>query len=145
MLKTGGTLLISVPNVASYSNLLRLFRAEQPSTFPVYRPEGVNLRHNRELTARELAALFHCGGFDVVNLDTFNASPSIVLSKHVLAMGMLCKILHGPRQHRKDTLIGTAKKVGEVRDRYPVEQRLYYQWDVERLRSQSIGEEQTKD
>jgi len=133
ILKSGGRLLITVPNAIGMSNLAKLLRGEQPSSFPPYRPEGINLRHNRELTPDELEELFKSGGFLIDVIKTININPP---DMHDINATSLTKLLDGlaNAELRRDFLLGTGIKSSEVRLRYPTRFNLYFEWDIERLK-----------
>lgn len=125
--RPGGTLLISVPNVLCVSNLYKMLDGRSPNSFPVYRPRGECLRHNRELTPTELATMFQAAGFEptTVETSTFNPPPHV-------PPAMLAKIheLTGGFQWRHEVLTVVGRKTGPVVNRYPLEAELYYEWDV---------------
>jgi SAM-dependent methyltransferase len=127
VMRLGGTLLISVPNVLCVSNLYKMVDGRSPNSFPVYRPRGECLRHNRELTPTELATMFKAAGFEVVNVETntFNPPPFV-------PPPMLAKLyaLTGGFQWRHEVLTVMGRKTGPVVCRYPLEAELYYEWDV---------------
>lgn len=125
--RPGGTLLISVPNVLCVSNVYKMLDGRSPNSFPVYRPRGECLRHNRELTPTELATMFKAAGFDLQKVETSTFNPPA----HV-PPAMLAKIhaLTGGFEWRHEVLTVVGRKTGPVVNRYPLEAELYYEWDV---------------
>lgn len=71
VLRQGGRLFLSTPNVASLDNVLRLVRGE--SIYQSYSADGIYGRHNREYSGPELARLLSAHGFapDVVIEDAY--------------------------------------------------------------------------
>lgn len=132
VLRDNGRLLISVPNGVSMNKLLQISAGMQPNSFPFYRPMGVNARHNREPTPEDLRALFAAGGFEVEKLETVNyEQPQVESVVRLCLAGALCPSL----EDRRECTIALARKVGPVRERYPTASRLYYSWDIERLKA----------
>ncbi|MDD4553856.1 MAG: class I SAM-dependent methyltransferase [Bacteroidales bacterium] len=132
ILKPGGRLLITVPNAIGVTNLVRLIRGEQPSSFPPYRPEGINLRHNREITPYELSELFRAGGFGVENMKTINIAQPETKGMKINFLNLILSEIHDIT-FRKDFLLATGIKNSPVIDRFPLRHKLYFEWDVPRL------------
>lgn len=63
VLKPGGTLIVTTPNVARLENIARLISGE--NIYDPYSGYGPYGRHNREYTCRELMTLLQFEGFDV--------------------------------------------------------------------------------
>jgi SAM-dependent methyltransferase len=136
VLRPGGRMLMTVPNVLSLRNVMAIISGGQPSIFPFYRPMSVNWRHNREWTPAELEALFYAAGFDLESIETINVYPwnqeTYSTALGVSASG--CLRLAGNRvAERGEIIIGTARKNCPVRTRYPTQCDLYYRVDVAQL------------
>lgn len=72
-LKQGGTLILTTPNAARWSNVLQLALGRNIyGTFSAYGPYG---RHNREYTPDEMSRLLELGGFAVTDHFTADAPP----------------------------------------------------------------------
>ncbi len=74
ILKMGGHLVLTTPNIASMRAVAGILQGFHPMLFPAYirpRESGeVDARHNREYTALEIRALLEISGFEVALLDT---------------------------------------------------------------------------
>jgi hypothetical protein len=136
ILKPGGRFFVTVPNAIGCSNVARICRGEQPSSFPPYRPEGINLRHNRELTPYELKTMYTSAGFQIESLKTVNVSTPDFKSIDFRKLGKIFNQFDD-LPLRKDFLMALGIKTGKVTNRYPSDHMLYYPWDVERLEKRS--------
>lgn len=86
VLKPGGWLVVTTPNVARRQNLLRLARGR--NIYDPYSGYGPYGRHNREYTADELRQLLTNTGFDADHLGTRDLHPCRLRSKLLaLALG----------------------------------------------------------
>ncbi len=121
VLRPGGHLVLTTPNIVSLRAVAGLLQGYQPGLFPAYirpRADGqVDARHNREYTPREISDLLINSGFEVTLLETgpFLDQPEPQLSwvKHMLDRYIL------PTEHRGDGIYAVGKKTGPVRERYP--------------------------
>jgi glycosyltransferase involved in cell wall biosynthesis/SAM-dependent methyltransferase len=121
ILKMGGHLVLTTPNIASLRAVAGILQGFHPMLFPAYiRPResgDVDARHNREYTAPEIKALLEISGFEVELLDTgpFREGPTPELGwvEHLLDRYMLSK------EHRGDGIYAVGRKVSPVKDRYP--------------------------
>ncbi len=76
VLKPGGFLVVTTPNVARAQNIKAL--AAGGNIYDAYHGNGIYGRHNREYTAAEVRALLESCGFDVVSnetLDVYDGTP----------------------------------------------------------------------
>jgi SAM-dependent methyltransferase len=138
VLKTGGRLFITVPNGLAFSNGIRYLSERQPNSFPYYRPEGFSLRHQREPTPQEVAALLRAAGFEPEFVETFNViAPD--LDRWNPAKMLALSLLARPLNQRRELLAARGIKRGPVADRYPTGQDLYYPWDVQRFRTKKTA------
>ncbi|WP_031497633.1 glycosyltransferase [Bryobacter aggregatus] len=122
ILKPGGSLLITTPNIASLRALNAILQGYHPSFFPAYilprKPgEDAEARHNREYTAKEVHLLFWESGFEVTKLETGEfletPHPEHHYISHLLEQYNLTSELRG------DGIYCVGRKVGPIRNRYP--------------------------
>jgi SAM-dependent methyltransferase len=117
IVKPGGFLFLTTPNLASWVALYHLLHHETPYLFGVFERHHTSNRHNREYTVREVGRLAEAAGFGVERLDAIT-----VYDGHD-AVGPLPGI---DPALRGDTTFLLARKEGPVRDRYP--EWLYTNW-----------------
>ncbi|WP_306112496.1 glycosyltransferase [Roseovarius sp. MMSF_3448] len=73
VLKPGGHLLITTPNVVSHRGVWKALCGIAPYSFGIFVPSGgVYGRHNREYAPQELALLGDTAGFETVQLKTYD-------------------------------------------------------------------------
>jgi glycosyltransferase involved in cell wall biosynthesis/SAM-dependent methyltransferase len=121
ILKPGGHLVLTTPNIASFRALAAALEGYHPGFFPAYiRPSAsgeVDARHNREYTPREICRLLENSGFQVALLETgeFRDQPHPELGwvRHLLERYRLESDLRG------DGIYAVGRKSGPVQDRYP--------------------------
>ena len=74
VLKPGGSLVLTTPNVVSLRAIAAIVESRQPGFFPAYlRPRdggATERRHSREYTPREISDLLVNSGFEVTLLET---------------------------------------------------------------------------
>ena len=121
VLKQGGHLVLTTPNIASLRALSGILQGFHPMLFPAYlrpRESGeVEARHAREYTPREAERLLQDAGFDVTLLETGpfleQPKPEHAWVEHLLDRYMLTK------EHRGDGIYIVGRKAAPVRERYP--------------------------
>lgn len=117
VLRPGGRLLLTTPNIASAHSIVAVARGEAPYGWGQFEPTGIPTdRHNREYATAEVVRLLACAGFTPVQLQTetfyWRQGPEVLAQ---LAA-------HGcPIAYRGDTTMVLARKSGPVGDRYPAE------------------------
>ena len=126
ILKPGGHLVLTTPNIASMRALSAILNGYHPGFFASYiKPGGEHNdhpRHNREYTPDDVHHLLEAAGFEVVRLETgeFRSDPHPEWGyiRHLLAEYKL------PEINRGDGIYAVGRKTGPVRDRWPA--WLYY-------------------
>jgi glycosyltransferase involved in cell wall biosynthesis/SAM-dependent methyltransferase len=121
ILKPGGCLLLSTPNVCSRRAIAAILGGYHPGFFPAFmqpRTEGrVDPRHHREYAPREMKQAFEDAGFRVDALlagDYWSKpEPEHAWIDHLLERYELDQQLRG------ECLFVLGRKEGPVRDRYP--------------------------
>jgi glycosyltransferase involved in cell wall biosynthesis/SAM-dependent methyltransferase len=121
VLKPGGALVLTTPNIASARAVSAILQGFHPMLFPAYiRPnqEGeTEARHNREYSPREVKDLLENSGFEVTELETgpFREVPT---PEHAWVEHLLDRYIL-PKEHRGDGIYAVGRKRRGVRDRYP--------------------------
>jgi glycosyltransferase involved in cell wall biosynthesis/SAM-dependent methyltransferase len=121
ILKPGGHLVLTTPNVAALRGISAILQGYHPGFFHAYiRPAEsgeVDARHNREYTAREIHKLLENAGFEVTRLETGEfrdePHPEFGWVRHLLEQYRLDTDLRG------DGIYALGRKTGAVRERYP--------------------------
>ena len=116
VLKPGGTLLLTTPNLACAHAVEQTLRAESPYCYGQFEIGGRTTdRHNREYTAAEVAELAADAGFETISLRTqdFYWPPKHETLLHLARLGF-------PLSLRGDSTFLLARKTNNVRERYPV-------------------------
>ncbi len=120
ILKSGGHLVLTTPNLASLRSLAGLLQGFHPQLFSAYiRPRNgvVDARHAREYTPKELGMLLEDAGFEVTLLETGafreEPKPEFAWVEHLLERYLLSKELRG------DGIFAVGRKARPVRERYP--------------------------
>lgn len=122
LLKPGGHLVLTTPNVASLRALSAILQGYHPGFFPAYiRPakqgEEAEARHSREYSPREIHHLLTDSGFEVTLLETGEfleePRPELAWVRHLLDRYKLSADLRG------DGIYAVGRKTGPVRQRYP--------------------------
>jgi SAM-dependent methyltransferase len=121
ILKPGGALVLTTPNIASLRAAAGILQGFHPMLFPAYVRPGRNgeteARHNREYTPREVKDLLENSGFELTVLETgpFREKPHPELAwvEHLLDRYILSK------ENRGDGIYAVGRKASPVRERYP--------------------------
>ncbi len=122
ILKPGGHLVLTTPNIASLRALAAILQGFHPGFFPAYiRPSApggeADARHNREYTPHEIQRLMNDSGFEVARLDTgpFRDEPK---PEQEWVLDLLDRY-YLPKDLRGDGIYAVGRKAGPVRQRYP--------------------------
>ena len=122
VLKPGGHLVITTPNLGSLRAIAGILQGYHPSFFPAYirpREEGeeAEARHNREYVPMEIQHLLTDSGFEVVRLETgeflYEPHPEHGWVHHLLERYLLHETLRG------DGIYALGRKTGTVKERWP--------------------------
>jgi glycosyltransferase involved in cell wall biosynthesis/SAM-dependent methyltransferase len=120
ILKPGGHLVLTTPNLASLRALAGILQGFHPQLFSAYiRPRNgvVDARHAREYTPIELRKLLEGSGFEVTLLETGpfreEPKPEFAWVEHLLTRYLLSTELRG------EGIYAVGRKTGLVRERYP--------------------------
>jgi SAM-dependent methyltransferase len=117
ILRPGGFLMLTTPNLASWVSLINLINYETTYIYGLFERHHCPDRHNREYTVHEVGKLAEAAGFRIERLEGITVYPD-----HV-GVGPIPDV--NPN-NRGDTTFLLARKDGPVRDRYPA--WLYANW-----------------
>ncbi|HWB83266.1 MAG TPA: glycosyltransferase [Bryobacteraceae bacterium] len=121
ILKPGGHLVLTTPNIASLRGLSAILQGYHPGFYVAYlRPQEsgeTDARHNREYSPSEIGWLLDYSGFETVRLETGEfldaAHPEFGWVRQLLERYRL------PAELRGDGIYAVGRKTGPVKDRYP--------------------------
>jgi len=89
ILKMGGVLVLSTPNVITSRNIRAILKGHHPSELNTYSKDGnVSSRHNREYTSSEVKLILEAAGFEIVRLETLDVwgEPDTEILQQIQAM-----------------------------------------------------------
>jgi SAM-dependent methyltransferase len=113
VMKTGGTLILTTPNINSAANISKMLRGQDPYFYMQYRKAGTLDRHNYEYSLSTMGKVLKASGFSGTGWteDSFGNSPT----QDILKLSSLGYDV----SQTKDNIFCVARKVGPVADRYP--------------------------
>lgn len=113
VLKPGGLMLLTTPNIASSRGLSNMLKGLDPYFYMQYRLSGSMDRHNYEYTVYSLSKVLQAAGFDgSAWTENIFAAPAELPLEGLKNLGF-------SMQHLGDNIFTVAKKIGPVVDRYP--------------------------
>jgi len=123
ILKPEGVLVLSTPNITGVRGLQAMLHGYHPGLFHTYvvpKPGGeADPRHNREYAPRDIRVLFESAGLELVRLETGWLTPEDPL--RYTETDRLLAEKGFSRELRGDIIYAVGRKVGPIRERYPVE------------------------
>jgi SAM-dependent methyltransferase len=114
VLRVGGKILLTTPNVTSSRNVAKILDGYAPHFFMKYTHDRSPYRHNIEYAPDQVTALLHGAGFGIDCLwtaDTFE-QPALDAIDLLNDLGL-------PTSNRGDNILVIATKETNIRDRYP--------------------------
>jgi SAM-dependent methyltransferase len=113
VMKPGGTLILTTPNVVSSRGLTKMLAGIEPYFYMQYNINGDYNRHNYEYSVHTLVRVLQAAGFDgsIWTEDTFEDGMPNVVDRLTKAGFNI--------SHVGDNIISISKKQGPVLDRYP--------------------------
>lgn len=121
VLKLGGSLLLTTPNVTSASCVYNVLWSRHPSLGAQTYGPGIMDRHHREYAPRDVVEMVEAAGFSLRKLDTFDSTPPATTVRQVRR---LMKVLRWIRpsidlNHRHEVIRCVCVKTGGVKERFP--------------------------
>ncbi len=122
ILKPGGHLVLTTPNLGSLRAISAILQGYHPSFFPAYirpRKEGeqAEARHNREYVPMEVQHLLTDAGFEILRLETGEfleePHPEFAWIDHLLDRYRVHRTLRG------DGIYALGRKIGPLKQRWP--------------------------
>lgn len=121
VLKLGGSLLITTPNITSLSCLYHLLWSRHPSLGRQTFGPGIMDRHHREYTPREVVDLVEAAGFTVEKIDTFDSVPPGRSIRHARTLLKMLNLIRPgiDLNYRNHVIRCACVKTGPVVERFP--------------------------
>ena len=113
VMKPGGTLILTTPNVVSSRGLTKMLAGIEPYFYMQYNINGDYNRHNYEYSVHTLVRVLQAAGFNgsLWTEDTFeDGMPNVVDRLTKAGFNIF---------HVGDNIMSVSKKEGPVVDRYP--------------------------
>ena len=124
VLKPGGHLVLTTPNLGSLRAISGILLGYHPSFFPAYirpRKEGEEpeARHNREYVPLEIQHLLTDAGFEVLRLETGEFLRECRPHPEFGWINHLLERYHLHQNYRGDGIYALGRKTGPVKERWP--------------------------
>ncbi len=139
VLKPGGILVLTTPNVVRSSNVVSMLLGEHPYSWSPYNGFDTN-RHNREYTPHEIGLLMKSAGLSAQRLDTVGRKKR-GMKRDLLArlVSLILSPVPGcPPSMRRDLICCVARNNRNLKDRRPG--WLYYDMSDRVVSSSALGE-----
>ena len=114
VLKWGGLLIVTTPNIASAFSLGKALSGNSPYVYGEYNPKSPGDRHSREYTPNDIKIALNAAGFKVVKLFTKN-----LWAETDEAFLQWLDQTTVPRELRGDNIFAVGRKLSIQFDRYP--------------------------
>jgi SAM-dependent methyltransferase len=114
VLKWGGLLIVTTPNIASAFSLGKALSGNSPYVYGEYNPKSPGDRHSREYTPNDIKIALNAAGFKVVKLFTKN----LWVETDEAFLQWLDQTTV-PRELRGDNIFAVGRKLSTQFDRYP--------------------------
>jgi ubiquinone/menaquinone biosynthesis C-methylase UbiE len=115
VVKPGGTLILTTPNITSSRNLWKMLRGVEPYFYMQYHRDGNRYRHNYEYSVGALTSILKAAGFSG-NIWTEDNFENGIRDDLIWIKNSGFKI---DESKLGDNIFAVVKKTGEVQDRYP--------------------------
>lgn len=114
VLKWGGLLIVTTPNIASAFSLGKALAGNSPYVYGEYNPKSPGDRHSREYTPNDIKIALNAAGFKVVKLFTKN-----LWAETDEAFLQWLDQTTVPRELRGDNIFAVGRKLSTQFDRFP--------------------------
>lgn len=117
VLKWGGLLIVTTPNIASAFSLGKALAGNSPYVYGEYNPKSPGDRHSREYTPNDIKLALNAAGFKTVKLftkDLWAQTDEAFLQWLEHSAGATV-----PRELRGDNIFAVGRKLSTQFDRYP--------------------------
>ena len=114
VLKWGGLLIVTTPNIASAFSLGKALAGNSPYVYGEYNPKSPGDRHSREYTPNDIKIALNAAGFKVVNLFTKD-----LWAQTDEAFLQWLDQTSVPRELRGDNIFAVGRKLSTQFDRFP--------------------------
>ncbi len=114
VLKWGGLLIVTTPNIASAFSLGKALAGNSPYVYGEYNPKSPGDRHSREYTPNDIKIALNAAGFKVIKLFTKD-----LWAQTDEAFLQWLDQTTVPRELRGDNIFAVGRKISEQFDRFP--------------------------
>lgn len=121
VLRPGGRLILTTPNITSVFALYRLMAGFHPQVWSVYTGKDGD-RHNREYTPAEIGKLLQWAGFGAIQIRTFSLGPIPLKLRLISYWTFLPWAMRGQKNISRDRgeyIMAVASKEKRAQEKYP--------------------------